>query len=262
MTEHLGAVLHKDDYWSDDLGVGEWWLRHHAVMILGLIPSESAGRLLVEFLRRINEAEDDDLQDWLLGSWPALFRNKPDAVLQQVRDLAEDRSYDDFTRVEAINAAIACAARPGSQWPLDEALDWAAAIAFSADEALDVRLLVGDTLLDFARPEYRSRLEGVADLQPRIARVFGRDDIERVYAIGGEPPEWERLADPCAFYTPEALEEREREQTRVEERFLEEDGDVFSDEPYVRPTPKIGRNDPCPCGSGKKYKKCCLSKDR
>lgn len=36
---------------------------------------------------------------------------------------------------------------------------------------------------------------------------------------------------------------------------------------YKRPTPvnqpivkktKIGRNDPCPCGSGKKYKKCCL----
>lgn len=23
-------------------------------------------------------------------------------------------------------------------------------------------------------------------------------------------------------------------------------------------TPKVGRNDPCPCGSGKKYKKCCL----
>ena len=22
--------------------------------------------------------------------------------------------------------------------------------------------------------------------------------------------------------------------------------------------PKVGRNDPCPCGSGKKYKKCCL----
>lgn len=24
---------------------------------------------------------------------------------------------------------------------------------------------------------------------------------------------------------------------------------------------KIGRNDPCPCGSGKKYKKCCLGKE-
>lgn len=25
-----------------------------------------------------------------------------------------------------------------------------------------------------------------------------------------------------------------------------------------RAEPKVGRNDPCPCGSGKKYKKCCL----
>ena len=24
-----------------------------------------------------------------------------------------------------------------------------------------------------------------------------------------------------------------------------------------RESPKVGRNDPCPCGSGKKYKKCC-----
>ncbi|MBX3191540.1 MAG: SEC-C domain-containing protein [Labilithrix sp.] len=28
----------------------------------------------------------------------------------------------------------------------------------------------------------------------------------------------------------------------------------------VNTTPKIGRNDPCPCGSGKKHKKCCLAK--
>ncbi|MDD5699106.1 MAG: SEC-C metal-binding domain-containing protein [Victivallaceae bacterium] len=28
--------------------------------------------------------------------------------------------------------------------------------------------------------------------------------------------------------------------------------------PFVS-QPKIGRNDPCPCGSGKKYKKCCLN---
>jgi len=25
----------------------------------------------------------------------------------------------------------------------------------------------------------------------------------------------------------------------------------------VKVAPKVGRNDPCPCGSGKKYKKCC-----
>ena len=33
-----------------------------------------------------------------------------------------------------------------------------------------------------------------------------------------------------------------------------DDGDP--QEPYVRGAPKIGRNDPCPCGSGKKFKKC------
>jgi hypothetical protein len=30
--------------------------------------------------------------------------------------------------------------------------------------------------------------------------------------------------------------------------------------PIKHSEPKVGRNDPCPCGSGKKYKKCCLGK--
>ncbi len=35
--------------------------------------------------------------------------------------------------------------------------------------------------------------------------------------------------------------------------------DATSDKPkpIVSPTTKLGRNDPCPCGSGRKYKKCC-----
>ncbi len=38
------------------------------------------------------------------------------------------------------------------------------------------------------------------------------------------------------------------------------DGVLFFDrkqQPIERTTKKVGRNDPCPCGSGKKYKKCC-----
>jgi preprotein translocase subunit SecA len=38
-----------------------------------------------------------------------------------------------------------------------------------------------------------------------------------------------------------------------------EDSDVAVDDktqPFVRPGQKVGRNDPCPCGSGKKYKQC------
>ncbi len=43
-----------------------------------------------------------------------------------------------------------------------------------------------------------------------------------------------------------------------------EDGEGLDDEagfeaPYVNPFREVGRNDPCPCGSGKKYKKCCLA---
>jgi len=34
------------------------------------------------------------------------------------------------------------------------------------------------------------------------------------------------------------------------------DGRMRSHDPIVR-GPKVGRNDPCPCGSGKKHKKCC-----
>lgn len=33
----------------------------------------------------------------------------------------------------------------------------------------------------------------------------------------------------------------------------------FAPKTFVREQPKVGRNDLCPCGSGKKYKKCCLS---
>ena len=35
------------------------------------------------------------------------------------------------------------------------------------------------------------------------------------------------------------------------------DGELVGEKPIVREEPKINRNDPCPCGSGKKYKKCC-----
>lgn len=45
--------------------------------------------------------------------------------------------------------------------------------------------------------------------------------------------------------------------------YLEGDDEIRfafkSQQPFIAP-PKAGRNDPCPCGSGKKYKKCCLDK--
>ena len=33
-------------------------------------------------------------------------------------------------------------------------------------------------------------------------------------------------------------------------------------QPIRNAAKKVGPNDPCPCGSGKKYKKCCMQKDK
>ena len=35
---------------------------------------------------------------------------------------------------------------------------------------------------------------------------------------------------------------------------------AYPNEPVRNPWRNVGRNDPCPCGSGKKFKKCCLAK--
>ena len=49
----------------------------------------------------------------------------------------------------------------------------------------------------------------------------------------------------------------------ADDPLMDYDGADFPDDlsapglPYLRPDPKVGRNDPCTCGSGKKFKKCC-----
>jgi uncharacterized protein YecA (UPF0149 family) len=41
---------------------------------------------------------------------------------------------------------------------------------------------------------------------------------------------------------------------------VQDDFPDYKPQPIVRPKKQVGRNDPCPCGSGKKFKKCCLNK--
>jgi SEC-C motif-containing protein len=42
---------------------------------------------------------------------------------------------------------------------------------------------------------------------------------------------------------------------KIKDVWFFEDGKVITQ--VVNKAPKVGRNEPCPCGSGKKYKKCC-----
>jgi tetratricopeptide (TPR) repeat protein len=64
------------------------------------------------------------------------------------------------------------------------------------------------------------------------------------------PKQFINIAHKAVEQLPEDL----KSYINVEEFFSEE----MKEETTIRyETPKIGRNDPCPCGSGKKYKKCC-----
>ncbi|WP_319560596.1 YchJ family protein [Marispirochaeta sp.] len=62
-----------------------------------------------------------------------------------------------------------------------------------------------------------------------------------------------------ARYRQDGEEQRHHE----ESIFVQRDGTWYFHDGHkpsltvIREEPKIGRNDPCPCGSGKKYKKCC-----
>lgn len=62
--------------------------------------------------------------------------------------------------------------------------------------------------------------------------------------------------DRLQRYFPEGLYGEKYGKHQSQPDMFWEDDD-FDMEPYMRSQPKIGRNDPCPCGSGKKYKKCC-----
>jgi hypothetical protein len=66
--------------------------------------------------------------------------------------------------------------------------------------------------------------------------------------------EWDEDED---WYDEENWDEEEDEEDWDRRRLSALNGNNFtSPAPYIAPE-KRGRNDPCPCGSGKKYKKCC-----
>lgn len=76
---------------------------------------------------------------------------------------------------------------------------------------------------------------------------------------GGGENDAEGMVEFAATYALDGhtLTHRERSRfRRVDGAWRYVDGEMVSP-PNVRKGPKVGRNDPCPCGSGKKYKKCC-----
>jgi preprotein translocase subunit SecA len=54
----------------------------------------------------------------------------------------------------------------------------------------------------------------------------------------------------------QAIEAQASQLENVSYTHPNEDGSISTDADASTVVPKVGRNDPCPCGSGKKYKQC------
>ncbi len=100
-----------------------------------------------------------------------------------------------------------------------------------------------DTVTTVSKIQVRSEEEierETLERQQRLAQALQLQHAEAVSPIQGSGREDDALAPPAA--TVENVAE------------LEPRGAAAA--PFVRAVPKVGRNEPCPCGSGRKYKHC------
>lgn len=115
-----------------------------------------------------------------------------------------------------------------------------------------------DYLRTSLHPDHR------ADFNEKTTRSWAESadwhNLEIIETIGGGPDDSEGKVAFAVSYTEQGIKKEYRERAT----FSKKDGTWYlvSGEPLraqqvVRAAPKTGRNDPCPCGSGKKYKKCC-----
>jgi hypothetical protein len=138
------------------------------------------------------------------------------------------------------------------------------------EEELIRRLVAVSTLMNVTVPE----LEPWRD-RAHASLAQSRNDLEdRLTEEGRLPDDWDSDL--------EALEQEWGPLDELNDDF-DDDLDEFDDEeddepgiddgpddpdddlvvrPIVQGDPKVGRNDPCPCGSGKKFKKCCMNRQK
>jgi len=264
MVPLLSQHLENDSNWGNEVNDGDWWGLLHAVFILGLIPGDASARALLEGFRRITFDSNNNLTDWLSSYWPALCRNKTAYTTDTMRQIAENTQLDWYPRSHAVECVVAAAGDRGPA-QLENAINWLASLCVDESQDLEFRVMAGHILLDHPGEQHRQVMAQLVELQEPdswLGNSYNRDDIDRSFSRGGKP-EWKCFDNPWRFYDPIEIQRRQQ-------RWLKEDReqehkrfglhDWRPVKTYAREHPKIGRNDPCPCGSGKKYKKCCMNK--
>jgi hypothetical protein len=188
--------------------------------------------------------------------------------LEPIKALILNRHADEYGRsagVTALALLAAWAEVPRTQvidwflWLAREGLErepsavWDSLAADCADiEALEVfpelRRAYDDGLID-PRSVGRSELDAVETMPPGEMVRKTRERRPPIDDVAAATAWWDRSS-------PDG--EDEDDLLPNEEDGWNERGGGYTEvaEPYRAP-PKVGRNEPCPCGSGKKYKKCC-----
>jgi len=126
---------------------------------------------------------------------------------------------------------------------------------------------IHDVLVDLTGCLMEGKINNDDRLQMEVYIVFHISELRpSIKVLKNEYPEYFKLNQ--AFYIDVLNEKKEEfltdkyigiyKKIRPKDAiFYDEEFDDDDVTPYKRESPKIGRNDPCPCGSGKKYKKCC-----
>ena len=114
-----------------------------------------------------------------------------------------------------------------------------------------------DYILDTVAPSQRHQHE------PNAIRSWARNAtwhrLEILDIKGGGPEDTEGQIEFIAHYTEKQVRKRHHELAhfhKIDGRWYFHDGSAPKIHQHVREHPKVGRNDPCPCGSGLKYKRC------
>ena len=95
-------------------------------------------------------------------------------------------------------------------------------------------------------PKLEYKREGFAMFQDMMFSIY-TESVKRLFSV--------------QVVTEEAVEKFEqKEQKKEAEVQKNTTAPTLEKEPVKRTAPKVGRNDPCPCGSGKKFKQCCMGK--
>lgn len=140
---------------------------------------------------------------------------------------------------------------------LDEIEDW----AYGLNEALQLR---PDCWLEYMPESVPEKDAETYDkeLLTALAVIKGLarpDEAAKVLTMKGADQEEqpEHLLATLFAILPKAVSVVLDHATALERERLEH---LRRQPPHPPQMPKLGRNDPCPCGSGKKYKKCCMHK--